>query len=303
MSKQVRSLAAITKSMNDLETQEVEKEFIGLIYGSHGTTKTTASQALAQKLRGTGRILFLDSADGWVSLENFPKLKRSTDLLQVSDPRELMVLANAIRTRKAPFKDTTVVVLDEVSSWFTDVLHMHVREATGTGDDEDLPEIEGSMYAGPQAAFLNLIKVFHKTSGLHVIMVAHEQERAVKGERGASKITPSLPPKLTSGLAQLSHVIARFESVKDPKEKSGYRREAQVQPTRYVEAKTRIGGLDVKVSVNTLLKAVESWVEDPDLMAEDLISEEPQLAAEEPEDDEADDEEDFELSEDEGEEE
>lgn len=298
MSAPTKTLASILKNMNDLEHQEIEKEFIGLLYGSHGVSKTTTAQALAQKLRGDGRILFIDSADGWVSLDNFPSLKRNTDLLQISDPRELMVLANALRTRKKPFQGTTVVVLDEVSSWFTDVLHMHVRDITGTPDDADLPEIEGSMYAAPQAAFLNLIKTFHKTPGLHVIMVAHEQERAIKGEKGASKITPALAPKLTSSLAQLSHVVARFESVKDPKAADGYRREAQVQPTRYVEAKTRIGGMDVKLKVTALVKAIAGWVDDSRAMAEDLTEPEEEVLVEEEEEDEPETEEDFEVQDD-----
>lgn len=290
------SLSQIMGRMNDLEHQEVEKEFIGLFYGSQGVGKTTAAQGLAQKLRGNGRILFLDSADGWVSLENIPALKRQTDRIEVADPRDLMTIANALRTRQKGFKEYTVVVLDEVSSWFTDVLHAYVREQLGVRDDEDLPEIEGSMYAAPQAAFLNLIKVFHKTQGLHVIMVAHEQERAIKGEKGASKITPSISPKLTAGIAQLSHVIGRFESRKT---KDGYEREVQVLPTRYCEAKTRIGGLPVKLSAVALVKAIAEWI-NSSRMAEDLTSPEPQGLAEEPEeaeDEELREEEDFEVTE------
>lgn len=290
--KPTAKLATLMKRMADLDHQEVEKEFIGLFYGSHGVGKTSTAQALAQKLRGDGRILFLDSADGWVSLDNIPALKRNTTLLQVSDPRELMSIANALRTRSKGFEDFTVVVLDEVSSWFTDVLHSYVREVTNTPDDQDLPEIDGSMYAAPQAAFLNLIKVFHKATGLHVVMVAHEQDRAIKGEKGASKITPSLSPKLMAGLAQISHIVARFEARKDPKAKDGYRREAQVLPTRYVEAKTRIGGMEIKEDAVVLVKKVAAWINDSKLMAEDLAAPEVQVVAEEPDD------EDYELTED-----
>lgn len=298
MTKPVAKLANIMKRMADLDHQEVEKEFIGLFYGSHGVGKTSAAQALAQKLRGDGKVLFLDSADGWVSLDNIPALKRNTTLLQVSDPRELMSIANALKTRAKGFEEFSVVVLDEVSSWFTDVLHSYVREVTNTPDDQDLPEIEGSMYAAPQAAFLNLIKTFHKTTGLHVIMVAHEQDRAIKGEKGASKITPSLSPKLMAGLAQISHIVARFEARKDPKANGGYRREAQVLPTRYVEAKTRINGFDVKVDAVAMVKRISEWVTDSRSMAEDLAGPEPQVIAEEPDEDEPDDDEDFELEDD-----
>ncbi len=210
-----------------------------------------------------------------------------------------MSIANALRTRAKGFEDFTVVVLDEVSSWFTDVLHSYVREVTNTPDDQDLPEIEGSMYAAPQAAFLNLIKVFHKTAGLHVIMVAHEQDRAIKGEKGVSQITPSLSPKLMAGVAQLSHLVGRFEARKDPKAKSGYRREVQVLPTRYVVAKTRIGGLEVKEDAVVLVKKVAAWINDSKLMAEDLVAPESQVVAEEPDDEEpVEEDDDFEIEED-----
>lgn len=291
-------LNSILGRMNDLEHQEVDKEFIGAFYGGPGTGKTTAAVALAQKLRGDGRILYLDSADGFVSLDNIPALKRNVDRIRVDDGADLAPLANAVRTRHARFKPHTVVILDEISSWYTDILHAYAREQLGIGPDEDLPEIEGGLYAAPQAALLNVIKAFHKTAGLHVIMVSHEQTRAIKGDR-EQKITLSLGPKLTASVSQLSHVIARFES---RAVKEGYERTAQVWPTRYVEAKSRIGGLEVKMPVVALVKELAVWAES-DQMAEDLVQPESQEVLEdEPEDatEEIDgDDEDFEVSDDE----
>jgi|TARA_R100000482_G_scaffold124710_2_gene78581 hypothetical protein len=289
------NLAKILSRMNDLEHQEVEKDFIGMFFGGPGVGKTVASVGLAQKLRGEGRALYLDSSDGWVSIDNHPSLKRGIDRIEVSDPRDLMTIANALRSRHKGFEGYRVVILDEVSSWYTDILHAYVREQTGTKDDEDLPEIEGSMHAAPQAMFLNVIKTFHKTENLHVIMVAHEQGRPIKGESGALLMSPSLGPKITSGLAQLSHLIARFES---RKVKDKYEREAQVWPTRYVMAKSRIGGLDLKLPVASLVKAVSEWI-NSSRMGDDLIKPEEKVLAEEPDDDDED--EDFEISDDDSE--
>ena len=295
----VAKLSKLLDRMADMEHQVIEKKFIGLFYGSYGTGKTTAAQALAQKLKGEGRILYLDSADGWVSLDNIKPLKKSTTYLSVTDPRELMVIANALKTKAPNFEDITVVVLDEVSSWFTDTLHMYAREVTNTSDDADLPEIEGQMYAAPQAAFLNLIKTFHKAQDLHIIMIAHEQGRAIKGDK-EQKMTPSLAPKLMNGLAQLAHVVARFDAKRDANANGGYRREAQVQPTRYVDAKTRIGGLDVKMDAIDLVNEIADWSNSTQ-MAKDLAAPEPQVVAEDPQDEETPEEpeEDFEVKDDE----
>ena len=86
--------------------------------------------------------------------------------------------------------------------------------------------------------------------------------------------------------ASYAHVVARFESRKVGKT---YVTEAQVQPTRYVEAKTRIGGMEVKETANDLVELIAEWINDSEAMAEDLASPEANVVADEPEDDEDED--------------
>ena len=76
------SLQKLRDRIKDIELEVVEKEVTLLAYGDKGTGKTTALQGLAQKLKGEGRILRLDSSDGWISLENIPQLKADTDNLE-----------------------------------------------------------------------------------------------------------------------------------------------------------------------------------------------------------------------------
>lgn len=301
MDTKVATASKLLSRMNDLEHQEVPKELILLGYGDKGTAKTTTMVALAQKIRGEGRILFIDSADGWVSLDNIPSLKRNVTRLRVDDPRELMVISKALRTRAKGFEDFTVVILDEESSWWTDTLHAFAREQAGVSDDEELPIIDWTWYGPPQQAMLNVFKNFTKTPGLHVLVVAHEQDRPIRGESGAVRFGPLLGTKLSAGIGQLSHLVVRFESRKDPKAKGGYRREVQTLPTRYVEAKSRLGDLELKEEVTSFVKKVAAWVNDSALAETVVADEEPTVEDDDEAEDDAEtgtDEEDFEVTED-----
>lgn len=269
---EVASLAKILGRMTDIEHQDIKKDFFALIYGGYGTGKTTLIAGIAQALKGKGRILYLDSSQGAAALDNHPKLKKDVDLLRVTDPRELMVIAQAIKSRKKlgdyDFSNYTVVLMDEVDSWFEVILHSYVREATGTLPTQDLPEIEGKHYAAPTQAMLNVINTLHSAEGLHLIMVAHDQER---GKEPRVMISPSLPPKLMKGINEKVHLVARLEAVIS---KDGYVRELQVNPSKQIVAKTRIGGLPVKVPFNQLPKIVKSWV-GSDKMVSDVTKKHP----------------------------
>ena len=283
--------------MTDAEHQSLTKTFFGLFYGDKGTRKTTTAQGLAQKLRGDGEILFVDSAEGFVSLDRFPVLKKHTQHLRVDDPRELMVISKAMRPRAKGFENFTVVVLDEYSSWWTDTLHAFAYEQAGLDPDKDeLPIIDWTWYGPPQQAMLNVLKNFDKTPNLHVIIVAHEQGRALKGEKnGPDRITPLLGTKLSASIGQLAHVVGRFES---RKVRNDYETEVQIQPSRYVEAKSRLSNTnEIKLSSKDLVKVIAEWVHGSDMEA-DLARPEPSVEVEVAVEDTED--EDFEIVDDEG---
>lgn len=287
-------LKTVLDRMVDMEHQEIPKDYVGLHYGGKGTAKTVTTMGLAQKLRGDGKILFLDSSDGWVSLDNHPSLKRNTIYIRVDDPAELMVIARALVNGEKKFGEVTVTVLDEVSSWYNDALNSYIREVNGVEEDQPLPKADWNDYGPPQAAIFNAVKTFHKVPGMHLIMVSHEQSRAIKGDKNAERIEPALGSKLSQNIGQIAHVVARFESRLVAQK---YVREVQVQPTRYVDAKTRIGGMDTKLDSVAFVKSVAGWINDESRMVGDLAAPEAQVAAEDP--DENDDE-DFEVEVDEG---
>ena len=262
------SLSNILGRMQDMENEVIDKDFLALFYGSYGTGKTTLITGVAQALRGKGRILYLDSAQGFASLDNLPKLKKNMDRIQVKDPKDLMTIAEAMKKRRPEFKDVTVLLLDEVDSWFEVILHNYVREVTGTLPTEDLPEIEGKHYGPPTQAMLNIINTFKAVDGLHIIMVAHDQQR---GKEPKIFTGPSLPPKLMKGINEKVHVVGFVEAAIS---KDGYVRTVQVNPSKQVVAKTRIGNLPVKIDFRDLPKIVKNWVGSAE-MEEALVSPEP----------------------------
>lgn len=282
------ALKKFKSRIRDIETEVIEKKAAVTIYGDKGTGKTTAAQALAQKLKGTGRILRLDSSDGWVSLDNIPALKRDTDNVEYATLDDLGVAADALATRKAGFEDYTVLVLDEISTWYILALHAYVREQMNLPADAPLPPFGWDYYGPVQAALLNVIQKIQLTPGLHLIMVAHEQERALKGENAAKRMTLAMGTKLAEGIGQLSHVVARFES---RSVQGNYVREVQSWPTRAVDAKSRIKDLDLKMEATKWVKTIAAWVESSQ-MTEDLAEPELQLSHE---DDSGVDDEDFEV--------
>lgn len=276
--------------IRDIENEVVPKKAAIVAYGDKGTGKTTAIQALAQKLKGDGRILRLDSSDGWVSLENIPVLKSDTDNVEYATLEDLGTAADALFQRKKGFEDYTVVVLDEVSTWYLDALHAYVREQMNIPDDKPLPPFGWDYYGPVQAALLEVLKKFQRTPGLHVLMVAHEQERANKGEKEAKRMVPSMGTKLAEGIGQFSHVVARFEG---RFVRGDYEREVQSWPSRAVDAKSRIKDLKSKMPAATWVKTVAAWVESsaPPLSAEEIEA----IEAETIDDGETVDEEDFEV--------
>ena len=262
------SLSNILGRMQDMENEVIDKDFFALLYGSYGTGTTTLIAGIAQALRNGGRILYLDSAQGFASLDNLPKLKKNMDRIQVKDPKDLMTIAEAMKKRRPEFKDVTVLLLDEVDSWFEVILHNYVREVTGTLPTEDLPEIEGKHYGPPTQAMLNIINTFKAVDGLHIIMVAHDQQR---GKEPKIFTGPSLPPKLMKGINEKVHVVGFVEAAIS---KDGYVRTVQVNPSKQVVAKTRIGNLPVKIDFRDLPKIVKNWVGSAE-MEEALVSPEP----------------------------
>jgi hypothetical protein len=172
----------------------------------------------------------------------------------VDDYRELATIGDALQQKKSGFKDYGLTIMDEVSSWFTDMLHTWVREDEGLPADAPLPEIKGKQYGPPTHALVDIVNKFHKTENMHLLLVAHEQER---GGETSKRYEPSLSPQFLRQINQRMHLVARVEGVIRT---DGYHRSVQTQPSRKVVAKSRISYLDVVEAYEDVPDKVAMWL-------------------------------------------
>ena len=277
--KPVATAAKLLQRMNDPAHQVIEKEFFGLFYGDKGTKKSTTALGLAQKLRGDGEIIFAAAGTGFASMDRFPALKQNVRHLRMSDYRELYALSKALRQRVKGYEHFTAIILDDADSWWQDLLHGFAFEKAGLDPENDeLPIIDWTWYGPPQQAMLKTFKNFFNTPDLHVIITSAEQGRPIKGEQnGPDRYTPLLGTKVSAGIGHLAHVVGRFESRtvggKDVTE-------VQIQPSRYVDAKSRLSNTnEKKVTQIDLVKLASEWIFS-DTVEEDLAAPEPQVVAE-----------------------
>ena len=265
-------LDMLLSRMSDLEHQTVDKNFMGMLYGPPGVGKTTLAMGLAHRISNGGKVLYVDSADGWVSLENIPALMHNTIRIPFEEYGDLPALAAALRDdRKGVLEGVNVIVIDELSSIANDVLDRVLRDRTGTKDDE-IPDItaDWSDYYPQKELVRKAIIQLHEVPDLHVILVAHAKEKV--DHRKVKVQKPDFPDKLLGELQKLMHVTAYCTA--ETSLKGGdvvYTRQVQSQPSALVEAKSRIGGLAYKTDSYDFVVTVANWVQG-DKMAADLVT-------------------------------
>lgn len=233
--------------------------FKGMIYGVSGVGKTVAAMMIAQEITlPDKRILYIDTAEGWVSFKNHPDLKERAERMRYANLQQLEALCHAIRNDAEPFNQFGSIILDEASSAADSALDevLKFRAAQDRGKDPDTPTQPdyNTTTNRVRKTYMDLLTL----PGVHVILVSHA--RKDKDNRSVEVTSPSFLPKLGSKIKQPLHFIAHLSGNEIPGEESKYVRLFQVHPTRTIDAKTRIGGLPPQVEYPQLMTQMKKWL-------------------------------------------
>lgn len=233
-----------------------------MLYGTAGAGKTVELVKLAQLVTPPDQeILFLDSAQGFVSVRNHPGLQNRVRRLQFKGVSQIAALYDAVGERAPGFETTGCIIIDEISSIAKEDLSTVVVARIKAGK---ITEHEGADWPGYNANLERVGRELRKLFKLdcHIMLASHMKESVI-ASTGLALKRPSMPPEMAEVGNGLVHVVAHMSAT--TKERNGkveYTHTLQVHPSTLVFAKSRVGGLAVKVSPDVFNKRMVEFVQD-----------------------------------------
>lgn len=280
--------------MNDAEHQFIRSKLLLMLYGPWGSGKSVLTAALAQELREDGLILWIDSSEGFVTLQNpeWSGLLKGVVRVEYREAIDVMVLANAIRTKKKAkidgqpidFSKVKVVVVDEDTTIYNDVLGIAQRERLGLEPDEAITETPDRRdYNVAANVTKRNFEALYGLDNVHIILTGHERTHKLgKDDDSPYRSEVDYGPAAKKGIARRLHVIGfvtRTERRNAKTKQTEYKYDIQAQPTLLVEAKSRISTLETHNTFDEFIDRVVTWSGSPTATT-DLLSSEADLAEE-----------------------
>lgn len=254
MPSKAQLFQALEQSVEDID--DVHPNFKGMLYGPSGVGKTVLAVKMAQELTPKDKlILYLDSMEHWVSIQNHPELKDRVKRLKYEGLSQIDTIRDAIADKYSWFGNVGTVIIDEMDSIQGEDLDVVAQSSTETGHGPD--DVTWPDYNKNTTRVRRVVRKFLKQD-LNIIMVAHDGEG--KDRRGVAIQRPDFTPKLAKVILEFVHVCGFMtsEAIKSGDEVT-YKRLLQVHPTGNLVTKCRVGGLPVKVDEKQLINGIKEW--------------------------------------------
>lgn len=229
------------------------------IMGDQGTGKTKAIMEFLQAVTPEDQLIaYIDSAEGWTTLQNHPELKRRVIYMPYENLEQLLVLAAAIRSKVGKYGKIGGICLDEYSSMIkgdkTWIVKARSQQAEKKGEFRDPFMPQRPDYLASQIRSEEVVTAF-LSSPVHVGFISHE-----KLDDKTLFIRPDFPPGAANDFQRLVHSVVRVTKKLD-KASGKVSFSFQLQPIgNRVSVKNRIGGLGNFIEdISELSVAYHNW--------------------------------------------
>lgn len=233
-------------------------QLMQMIYSDPGAGKTILGAKLAKLIAGGGKVLHLDSHQGFVSLQEkqWEDVRKGIVTNRIDNPSDLAALGDAFLNKHPKVRPFTVVMLDELSAWTKTIAIDYVRAKNGVGPGDLIPAIEGSDWNPIGYIVADILGRFMR-SGVHVIILAHSRE---KGDRdgGSKKYSPNFTPLMSIDIQGMLHNTTLLQTRLAGR--GVYERTIITKPSASVVAKSRVEGMPAQPTEKQFLELTAAWV-------------------------------------------
>lgn len=265
-------LDALEESLTDLNAEVASGKV--LIYGPSGVGKTVLAFQLAQKITPPDQsILYVDAVEGWVSLLNHPELKARSKRVPYEGISQLNTIALAAKHKAGSFNNIGTIIYDEYSTMTKKDLAIVVetRAKQQTDKDPDVPaqpDYLANTRRMEKAAYAALA-----IENINVIFIAHVRYDLLPN--GSKYESPLFSDKLQTSMKEVCHVVAHM-TADDRVLEDGtvdYVRYLQVHPSKKIAAKSRVGGLPLRVGPTRFVNRFAEWLASGEPEVEEITEE------------------------------
>jgi hypothetical protein len=235
---------------------DVHPYFKGMVYGPSGVGKTVLALEIAQAITPPDQfIIYLDSMENWVSIQNHPELKNRVKRFKYEGLSQIDAMRDAIKDKFDIFGNVGCFIFDELDAMQgndLDIVAAASKEDGHGPDDVTWPDFNKNT-----VRVRRTMREFLKLD-INVMMVAHDGEG--KDRRGVKIQRPDFTPKLAKAINEFIHLCGYMTAeVQTAGDGNQYTRRVQVHPTGNLVTKSRVGGLPVKVSSQQLITGIIEW--------------------------------------------